>query len=435
MRTIVAGGGPIGIYTAIALARRGHEVTLVDRDPGPPATGAWRRRGVMQADHPHGWRPAVRRALLAEMPDVLTALVAAGAVPHVPPAVPPGLEDHMTGLFCRRTVVERVLRRAAHAESGLTWRTGHVDKLLVEDDAASGVVVDGRPLLADMVVVATGRASHLDDDLRGPAEGGGSGFAYLFRHYRARRPEDACRLPLPSYSTGPGYVSLVMPQDAGTHAALISYPVDAPEVRGLRTSAGFDRAATAIPNLAPWTDARFEPLTDVVVGGNLTNTYRLQGPALGMPPARGLCFVGDAVLTTNPAAGRNVSLLLAHVQHLLLSLDAGMRPDDVSLALDAFAEEHIRPWWTDHVHLDRTLLRRFAGRELDLRDRIPSDVICAAAEADPAMAPYAGMYLGMVAGPDVLDPVEDTARSMLAAGWRPEVAGPTRSELAAAVLA
>jgi 2-polyprenyl-6-methoxyphenol hydroxylase-like FAD-dependent oxidoreductase len=79
MKAVVAGGGPVGIFTATALARRGNDVTLVDRDPGPPADGVWRRAGVMQFEHAHGWRPQVLEAFRAEMPDVVEALLAAGA--------------------------------------------------------------------------------------------------------------------------------------------------------------------------------------------------------------------------------------------------------------------------------------------------------------------------------------------------------------------
>ena len=61
MKVLVAGGGPIGIFTGIALAKRGHDVTLVDRDPGPAEDGSWHRAGVMQFQHAHGWRPEVVR--------------------------------------------------------------------------------------------------------------------------------------------------------------------------------------------------------------------------------------------------------------------------------------------------------------------------------------------------------------------------------------
>lgn len=426
MQILVAGGGPVGTFTAIALARRGHDVTVVDRDPGPAADGTWQRAGVMQFEHAHGWRPQVVAALRAEVPDLVDTLVAGGAGLEHPPGIP-----EMQALSCRRPVVELAMRAAAARTERLTWRTGHVDRIEVTDGVATGLVVDGELVTAGVVVVATGRSGRLGDELRGPVEGGASGFSYLVRHYRARDGEAAYE-GLPSFQTGPGYVSVVIGQDDRTHVAVIAYPSDGEAFAALRTPTGHVQACRMIPNLAPWTDDdRFEPISDVLVGGHLTNTYRLQGPALGLPPAVGLYFLGDTVLTTNPAAGRNLALLLPHAQHFLASLDDPEQDlDDASLALDAWAEKHLRPWYLDHVHWDRTLLRRFAGDDIDLADRIPSDVICAAAGADPSLMPYVGMYLGMVAGPDVLDPVENTVRELLATGWRPPAPGPTGDELA-----
>jgi 2-polyprenyl-6-methoxyphenol hydroxylase-like FAD-dependent oxidoreductase len=31
MRSVIVGAGPAGLYTAVALARRGHQVTVIDR--------------------------------------------------------------------------------------------------------------------------------------------------------------------------------------------------------------------------------------------------------------------------------------------------------------------------------------------------------------------------------------------------------------------
>jgi len=82
VRTVVVGTGPTGLFTAIALARRGRAVTVVDRDPGPPPSGPdtfWQRKGVMQFHHAHTFRGQVVEALRAELPDVLDDLVTAGA--------------------------------------------------------------------------------------------------------------------------------------------------------------------------------------------------------------------------------------------------------------------------------------------------------------------------------------------------------------------
>jgi 2-polyprenyl-6-methoxyphenol hydroxylase-like FAD-dependent oxidoreductase len=46
MRAVIVGAGPTGLYTAIALARRGHEIAVIDRDPGPGDDQWWDRRGV-----------------------------------------------------------------------------------------------------------------------------------------------------------------------------------------------------------------------------------------------------------------------------------------------------------------------------------------------------------------------------------------------------
>ena len=61
MRVAIVGAGPTGLYTSLALARRGHAVVVVDRDTGPAPDGQWRRAGVMQFHHPHAFRSQVGR--------------------------------------------------------------------------------------------------------------------------------------------------------------------------------------------------------------------------------------------------------------------------------------------------------------------------------------------------------------------------------------
>jgi len=98
---------------------------------------------------------------------------------------------------------------------------------------------------------------------------------------------------------------------------------------------------------------------------------------------------------------------------------------------EAWCDEHIKPWYEDHLHWDATLLHRFRGEDIDLDAQIPSDVICAAADVDPAIMPAAGPYMGMMAPPSILRSVEERARAVLRTGWRPPLGeGPTRDELA-----
>ena len=79
-------------------------------------------------------------------------------------------------------------------------------------------------------------------------------------------------------------------------------------------------------------------------------------------------------------------------------------------------------------------MRRWSGEDIDLHRRLPSDLIVAAAEADPALTDIVGPYATMDALPATLAPAEPRARALFAGGWRPSVPdGPTRDELSAAV--
>src|SRR5215831_7522608 len=217
MRTVVVGGGPVGTICAMALARRGDDVIVVDRDPGPPAVGRWGRQGVMQFLLPHFFRPIVRQVLTNTLPDVWDALIAAGGVP----ARPPGFPAEMTGLQCRRSTFERVLWTAARREPRLAQRTGHADRLITRHGRAAGVVVNGQVVEADMVIAAVGRASRFADDARAPAEGAACGFSYTARMYRALPGAPLPGSGMPMASLHRGYLAMVFPQDDRTLSALI----------------------------------------------------------------------------------------------------------------------------------------------------------------------------------------------------------------------
>ena len=84
-KVIVLGGGICGLASALMLARDGHDVTVLERDPAPPpesperAWEAWERQGVVQFRQAHYMQPRGTRVLEAELPDVLAAIADAGA--------------------------------------------------------------------------------------------------------------------------------------------------------------------------------------------------------------------------------------------------------------------------------------------------------------------------------------------------------------------
>jgi 2-polyprenyl-6-methoxyphenol hydroxylase-like FAD-dependent oxidoreductase len=436
MRSVIVGAGPTGLYTAVALARRGHQVTVIDRDPGPDGGPWWDRKGVMQFHHPHHFRQQVVDALLAEMPEVCRGLLAAGAVP----AVLPGQPGVPAGLHCRRLTFERVLRAAAQAEPGVRLRTGHVDAVCAERGRVTAVMAGGRQVDADLVIDAGGRAGRLTRGLRGPAEGGDCGIAYVSRQYQMLPGAAAgpVNMPFGVMVTYPGYLAAVFIHDNRILSALIARASADHQLAALRTRAAFEAAARAIPALAAWTDpGQARPVTPVLPGGRLYNSYRAQLTDAGRVALDGLIHAGDAVCTTNPAAGRGVTTSLLQARQLIALLaEHGRDFTSCSLAFEHWCAGHIKPWFDDHVYWDADLIRRWSGQDVDLTRPLPPDLIIAAGQADPQIATAAGPYQAMLAPPSSLDAVQARARDLYATGWRPPVPpGPTRDELASLVTA
>lgn len=428
MRIAVVGAGPTGLFAAIALARRGHAVTVVDRDTGPRPDGSWERAGVMQFHHPHAFRGPIVDALAAEMPEVVDALLAAGAEPV---RLTPGA---IAGLRCRRMVFERVLRTAAVAEPGVTLLRGHAEGVLAERGRAVGVRVDGQPLGADLVLDASGRSGRVGRGLRAPAEGGDCGQAYVSRQYRLRAGAEfgTLTMPIAAVAYHVGYAVIAFPHDDGVFSTVVMRSGDDRALTGLRETAAYDAVAAAVPLLAEWTDPeRSTPLTGVLPGGRLHNTWCGQLDDRGEVPLPGLVFVGDTMCTTNPSAGRGITTSLLQVRRLLgLLAEHPGDPESATRALDAWGTAHVKPWFDDHVACDAGLAARWAGSDVDLGRPLPSDLVAAAAAVDPSMMAVVGPYLAMQALPGTLAAVEPRAREVYATGWRPPVPdGPTREEL------
>ncbi len=82
---VIVGSGIAGMCTALALAKRGLNVTVLERDTPPPEGDAdkaffdWPRRGASQFRHPHAFLGLMCNLLQDNYPDLLEDFYAAGA--------------------------------------------------------------------------------------------------------------------------------------------------------------------------------------------------------------------------------------------------------------------------------------------------------------------------------------------------------------------
>ncbi|MCU1392508.1 MAG: putative epoxidase [Ilumatobacteraceae bacterium] len=377
-----------GLGTALALARRGHDVTVVERDHTPMPTTAdeafeWDRRGAPQVRHSHAFLGRLVRQLRDDFPDLYAELLAAGAtelrfgedLPEemVEFAPEPG-DAELTMLACRRTTFEWVVRRAAMAEGRVSFRTGvAVDGLLIaETRAADGRPVvtgvrlsDGTEIVSDLVVAAAGRRADVPAWLAAigartvAEEVEDTGIVYFSRFYRLREGMD---YPPRGGAIGGdlGYLKYaVFVGDNRTFSVTLAVSTEDVELRrSFGVAAIFDSAAQELVVTAPWLDGRAEPLDPGVhVMAGLLNRWR-DFVVDGVPVATGLIAVGDAVLCTNPLYGRGCTTAFWGASLLTDALDAHRDDlDAAAVSYDTALRRDIRPWYRASVDQDNEARR------------------------------------------------------------------------------
>ena len=462
MRVVVVGGSIAGLAAGLVLTRSGHEVTILERDgqPTPPtpelAASEWRRGGVPQTRHPHGFICRVRAELLAAAPDLWRDLLEAGAVEldlfaSRPVAMrhavaEPGDAD-LVFLLCRRSTFEWVLRRAVDRECDL--RLGvRVDELVIDERHGVQRVVGVRSptgtLDADLVVDASGRSGGLTRRLKAagialpPTEDEPCGIEYTSRIYRLR--SGATRGPLNRmWAAGgvfAGYSCVLFPHDAGTLTVTFGrLPNDAALV-GVHKVDGFERAVAAVPFVQDWLDpARVEPLGPPFP---MAGIHNMLAPR---PTITGLVGIGDAVCTTDPSFGRGAAIALASGFALAAAVDEA--DPDVDAAADRFARwfnVNVLPWHRDSVAQDRGRTAVWRAATADEPPAMPPPagspamlVAAAIAGVDPSLWRGFVRYAGLLDPPSALQSTDaaDRVSAVLATGWLPTaVQGPSHREMA-----
>ena len=393
---LVVGGGVSGLSTALKLGRRGHRVTVVERDDTPMPASAdeafdWDRRGAPQVRHSHAFLARLVGLLRTNEPDVLERLFEAGATEiRFGDDMPPTMRDfapepgdaELSMLTCRRTTFEWVLRRTVLDEGRVEFRTGCGVRSLVTSDTTSdsngessgtprvtGVELeDGTRLSADLVVVAGGRRSALPEWLSAigtgevPEEVEDTGIVYASRFYRLK---PGAEYPPRSGPIGGdlGYIKYgVFIGDNRTFSITLAAPVDDDVLRSrLADPEVFDEAARKLNATAPYLDGRADPIGDgVYLMAGLLNRLR-RYVVDGEPLALGVLPVGDAMVCTNPLYGRGCSTGYWGAHLLVESLDVtvgdGVELDasklrDLAVTYEAAVHREIVPWYRAGVEQD-----------------------------------------------------------------------------------
>lgn len=407
---VIVGSGMCGMVTALALARRGHRVQVLERDAPPPQGSAddaffrWKRMGAAQFRHPHAFLGVMCNLLQDNYPELLERFYAAGARRlEFKDMLSPELEDDYAPargdeklwvLLCRRATMETVIRRYVETLPNVTIRNRcHVVGLLSDERdgvlTATGVELKDRAgdrtgpverLHADLVIDASGRSSRFPGWLRAlgrnvAEQKDDAEIVYYTRHYRLRPGQEEPPRGGENRSAGDlGYLKFgVFPGDNGHFAVILCVPVSELSLKeALKDPDLFDRICMSIPGLSPWL-SRGEATTESFGIGDIQAVWR-NFVADGEPLMLNFFAVGDAALRTNPLYGRGCSTGIMHAHLLADVLEEQSDPRARALAFEARTIEKLHPIFDASLREDRSGIKRaralIAGELVDRPDSL-----------------------------------------------------------------
>lgn len=326
---VIVGASLAGCSAAILLARQGLRVALVERSSDP---GAYKKVCT------HYIQPCAN-ATMCRL-GVLDTLIAAGARPNraevwTPYGWAPWVEGETPGYNVRRETLDPLLRAMAVKTPGVSLLLGHNARAVLEDQGRiSGVVVEGpdaikRELRARLVVAADGRHGKLGELAGVPAQASEHGRFLYFAYYQG--------LPIAA-----GDASMIwfanpdaaycFPNDGNTTVVAVMPTKDQLPAFRANLEQAFIEYFERLPHAPQLRGAR--RVSDFLGMIEMPNHVRA-------PAARGMAFIGDAALTSDPIFGVGCGWAMQSAEWLADAVGPALvAKRALEPALTAYAAEH-----------------------------------------------------------------------------------------------
>ncbi len=389
---LIAGSGIAGLGAALAFGGGTRRVTILDRDPAPPAASPdeafynWERRGATQLRHSHAFLGRLTSLIRDRYPDLMRQLLAEGTrlfgfedgltPPQMSQYAPAVGDEDLKLLFSRRTTLELVMRRYAATLPGITFVNDAGVRGAITRRENGRLIVEGlkverngavEEMRADVTVDASGRNTLFPDWLRGEGvavreETSPCGILYFTRHYKLKDGQDEPPRDPKAAAGGAdlGYIKFgVFIADNRHFSVTLATPEIETEMRmAVMKPENFDAICLAMPGAARWMNPeRAEPVSKVFAMGELHNVWRHYLKD-GEPQVLNFFPLGDAAIRTNPLYGRGCSSGVVEAHLLRAALDGSDDPVERAKAYEQALKTQIRPYYDSMVALDLNAIKR-----------------------------------------------------------------------------